>query len=114
MSLFPVSFNAIPFETGIKLLLEFRREKNFELEEAATEIIKDFRKNVQVPNSISEVNPKFVLIPPGQIFVTRVKQAMERAQTKMDFLASERVFPLAYSAHIQDWQKLIEKGIKIR
>ena len=110
----PVSFNAIQFESGINLLLELRREKNYEIEEAATEILKNFRKDVKLANLDSESNQKFVLIPTGKFFEQRVREAMERTQTKMDFLASERVFPLAYSSHIQDWQKFTEKGIKIR
>lgn len=110
----PISFNAIQFESGIKLLLELRREKNYEIEEGATELIKNFRKRVTLPYLDSKVNPKFVLIPAGKFLQQRVRQAMDRTQTKMDFLSSERAFPFAYSDHIQVWQKFIEKGIKIR
>jgi sugar-specific transcriptional regulator TrmB len=110
----PISFAAIQFESGINLLLELRREKNGEIEEAATEILKNFRKGVELPNLDSEVNPKFVLVPTGKILQQRVSQAMERTKTQMDFLSPERAFPVAYSNHIEVWQKFLEKGIKIR
>lgn len=109
----PTSFHALPIENGVEILLELRREKNYEIEETAKKFVRTYKNKIKTPLSHEEAS-KFILIPMGKFFQQRVKAAMERTQKKLDFLISERAFPIAYSNNAEMWQKLLKRDIKIR
>ena len=109
----PTSFHAIDLDSAVKILLETRREKSYEIEEAAKKIL-DKHQKMGYSFLESRAPSRFVLIPAGKIFAQRVNEAIERTKTKIDFLFFQEAFPTAYSYHGEIWSKILKEGIQIR
>lgn len=87
----PFKFRAIPMDQGLVLLLKRRSEEEKRIRSKTLYLIRDFKKSGN--SEFSEANDsKFVLVPSGNLFIARVKTAIDQSILGVDLMLSWKQF----------------------
>jgi sugar-specific transcriptional regulator TrmB len=108
----PTKFAAFPIQDVTSILLNRRAEKTSELHTKTTVLINNFKADA--PKTIQGEEPKLFLIPEGEAFVLRLRQAVETAQERIDIVSSIKNLPQGMFFLAELLQNAMERGVKIR
>jgi sugar-specific transcriptional regulator TrmB len=110
----PITYRAIPIESGLSLLLEAKTEQYKKIR-AETRILFDTAKIMKVNKEEEIEPPHFVLIPKGKTVLYRMRAAIEKAKLSFDFVLSWKRFSRGMSSTFAESIEIAwAKKVKIR
>jgi sugar-specific transcriptional regulator TrmB len=110
-------YKAISLDETLPMLVRHKRTQMSRMEAEAQVIIDDFKNNQPSNLEISgleDENSQFVVVPGREVIVQRLKQSLQKAQFSVDTITTEKRFSAAVLEFAKDYQKAIDRGVKIR
>jgi sugar-specific transcriptional regulator TrmB len=90
----PFEFKAVPLDIGLQFLLKNKAEEYNQLKVKTKLLLREFKPNGA--HKAPEIEgTQFVLIPQGAMVVNRIDEAIESAQSRVDFFLSWKNFSRA-------------------
>lgn len=109
----PTIYKATPIEQAISILLKHKIAEQKELQRKTEELLHDVKDN-HAEIELQEEDSQFVIVPGKEIIVQRVKEALQKAQTSVDVVTSQKRFSRAILEFAANHKKALKRGVKIR
>ncbi|PVX25598.1 MAG: hypothetical protein CW691_04155 [Candidatus Bathyarchaeum sp.] len=108
----PIKFKATPPKEGLAFLLKQKNMKHTELQEKTTKLIDEFTESKET--KLIEEGTEFVIIPEGKMHRRWIVKRRSKTQKSVDVFVTPGA--LRYEIHndFEQFQELLEKGVKIR
>jgi sugar-specific transcriptional regulator TrmB len=108
----PTKFAAISMHDALSILLNRKVKQTSDLEIKTRTIINSVKS--QHVRTAEDEKPKLFLIPEGEIFVLKLRKAIESTQKSIDIVSSSKNLSQAMFFLIEELEIAIERGVKIR
>ena len=109
----PIRYKSVPFRQGVTFLLHQKIEETKKLQKEVNELItKHHYTNHKL--EAAENMPEFVLISKKEAYLTRRKNEIDIAQTRIDFLTPWKRFPGVVYNFEDNIKKALERNVKIQ
>lgn len=110
----PLQFRATPLDQGLLLLLKSRTREQRRLRSKTLRLIRAFKDAGKAVSSEAE-DSKFVLVPSGNLFLEKIRAAINESHVSIDLLLSWRRFSLGISdAFAEDFENAWSRNVKFR
>jgi sugar-specific transcriptional regulator TrmB len=112
----PIRLKAVPLEQGVAVLTQLRTRKEKEIQRKAREIVATARKTgkKRLRADLKKNHSAFSMIPNRLALVTRIKEALGRAQEAVSIITSMKRHPRAIYVYNEALKKAFSKGVKFR
>jgi HTH-type transcriptional regulator, sugar sensing transcriptional regulator len=108
----PTKFAAIPIKDAYSILLNRKIRQTSDLETRTRKLIK--RHESQVIRANENEEPKILIIPGREAFVLTLKKAIKNSRKTIDIASSGKNLPQGIISLIEDLEKAVSRGVKIR
>jgi sugar-specific transcriptional regulator TrmB len=109
----PIRYKAVPFQQGVRFLLNQKIEETKKLQKEADKIIANHDYVIH-KLEVKENTPEFVLISKKEAYFTRRKKEIDNSQTSIDFLTPwKRFLGVVYNFE-NNAKRALERNVKIR
>jgi len=110
----PARFRAVPFDTGISLLMKEKKTEYEDLQ-VKTELLSQSFKEKRLLQSLKGTQSHFTMVPKKQTIVTKIRGAIEKSKKTVDLLLTWKRFSIGITtAFPETCQKAWERGVKFR
>ena len=109
----PTIYKATPIQQAIPILLKHKIAQQKELQRKTEELLHDVKDN-HAEIEPQEETSQFVIVPGKEFIVQRLKEALQKAQTSLDVVTSQKRFSQAILEFGEDYKKALKRGVKIR
>jgi sugar-specific transcriptional regulator TrmB len=107
----PVEYRALPMKKGLSLLLE-TKTRQYETVKAETQVLLDTAK---LKKRKKTEQPQFVLIPKGKTVISKIRDAIEKAESSIDLVLSWKRFSQGISSTFDESMEIAwRKNVKTR
>jgi len=110
----PISYKAIPFETGSSFLLERRKAECKDLQQQISRINRQLKKKSTDKNSLIHES-QFVMIPRRENIVKKIAEAIERSEEKVNLVLSwKRLDAGLTDTFLESTKRAWSRGVQFR
>ncbi|MCW4046607.1 MAG: hypothetical protein NWE99_03470 [Candidatus Bathyarchaeota archaeon] len=110
----PARFKVLPINESLSFMLKTKKNEYSKLE-AKTKLIVRSLEEKSALKAPETGDAEFVLIPPGEAIVNRIRNALEKAERSIDLYLSWKRFTYGITiAFPESLEKAMDRGVKLR
>jgi sugar-specific transcriptional regulator TrmB len=109
----PASFQALPVNHALPILLKRKTTEQSELRKKTQELLRDLENN-HFKKEPQEADPEFIAVPGIKAIMQRLKEKLLKTQINLCVVTSQTRFSAAILEFANGYQKALERGVKIR
>jgi len=109
----PIMYKAVPLKEGLSILLQQNAEDHAELQKKTKALLSNLQEN-NVGIEVEREAPQCIITSGKNLFLKKFEKTINAGQISEDFVGTAEGFQAMLSHHLQDIEKAMKRGAKIR